>query len=84
MANQNEIKSESFIEFVANQFNRELSSITLETSFREDLNADSLDLVEFVFDSGQKFEVEVPDEVAENLNTVEDALRELNNLRQAA
>jgi acyl carrier protein len=48
--------------------------VTLEASFIEDLGADSLDTVELVMDLEEHFEIEIPDEDAEKLRTVKDAV----------
>lgn len=48
--------------------------VTLEASFIEDLGADSLDTVELVMDLEEHFEIEIPDEDAEKLRTVNDAV----------
>jgi acyl carrier protein len=44
------------------------------SSFIEDLGADSLDIVELVMQMEEEFEVEIPDEEAENIKTVQDAV----------
>ncbi len=44
------------------------------SSFIEDLGADSLDIVELVMAMEEEFEVEIPDEEAENIKTVQDAV----------
>lgn len=49
-------------------------AITLEASFVEDLGADSLDVVEFVMALEQEFDLEIPDEDAEKIATVGDAV----------
>jgi acyl carrier protein len=48
--------------------------VTEDASFTEDLGADSLDLVELVMRLEEEFEVEIPDEDAEKIRTVRDAL----------
>jgi acyl carrier protein len=48
--------------------------VTLEASFIEDLGADSLDTVELVMDLEEHFGIEIPDEDAEKLKTVKDAV----------
>ncbi len=53
---------------------RTRQEITLATRFREDLGADSLDLVEMIFDVEQAFAIEVPDGEAVKLRTVADAV----------
>jgi acyl carrier protein len=47
-------------------------------SFIEDLGADSLDIVELVMAMEEEFEVEIPDEEAENIKTVQDAVTYIN------
>ena len=49
-----------------------------ESSFIEDLGADSLDIVELVMAMEEEFEVEIPDEEAENIKTVGDAINYVN------
>jgi len=49
-------------------------AVTLEADFREDLEADSLDLVELIMAFEDKFGVEIPDEAAQQLSTVGDAV----------
>ena len=48
------------------------------SSFIEDLGADSLDIVELVMQMEEEFEVEIPDEEAENIKTVQDAINYIN------
>ena len=45
-----------------------------ESNFVEDLGADSLDTVEIIMDFEEEFDVEIPDEDAENLTTIQSAL----------
>jgi acyl carrier protein len=76
--------SENLVLFVARQFKRAPETVSLETSFRDDLYADSLDLVEFVYDFSQEFDVDVPDEAAQKIETVGDALKQLEENAIAA
>ena len=62
------------IEIVAEQMNVDKSEITRETSFVNDLNADSLDTVELVMKFEEDFDIEIPDEDAEKIQTVQDAI----------
>ena len=48
--------------------------IKLTSSFIDDLGADSLDIVELVMQMEEEFEVEIPDEEAENIKTVQNAV----------
>lgn len=49
-----------------------------EASFIDDLGADSLDIVELVMAMEEYFEIEIPDEEAENIKTVGDAIKYIN------
>jgi len=50
------------------------SEVVPEASFADDFNADSLDLIEFITAVEDTFKIEVPDEDAEKLRTVQDAM----------
>ena len=62
------------IDIVAEQLGADKSKITRETSFVDDLNADSLDTVELVMAFEEEFGVEIPDDAAEKILTVKDAI----------
>lgn len=66
-------------EIIVEQLDAEESAITMEASFRDDLEADSLDVVELVMELEDEFEVEIADEEAENINTVGDAVQFIEN-----
>lgn len=53
--------------------------ITMESDFIEDLNADSLDIVELVLAMEQEFGLSIPDEEAENIKCVGDAVDYIKN-----
>jgi acyl carrier protein len=53
--------------------------VTPDASFTDDLGADSLDLVEFVMAMEEKFDIDIPDEDAENITTVQKALDYIDN-----
>lgn len=57
-------------EIIADQLNCETDDITEETSFKEDLGADSLDLFELVMALEDEYGVEIPSEELEGLTTV--------------
>jgi len=63
---------ETMKEIVAEQLNADVNSITEATSFKEDLEADSLDLFELVMALEEKYDVEIPAEELETLLTVGD------------
>ena len=58
------------IEIISEQMGVDKSEITRETSFINDLNADSLDTVELVMEFEDKFDMSIPDEEAEKIQTV--------------
>jgi acyl carrier protein len=62
-------------EIIVNELGVEAEKVTKEASFVEDLGADSLDTVELVMAFEEEFGMEIPDEDAEQLQTVGDAIR---------
>lgn len=60
---------------IVDQLGVEEEEVTMESSFIEDLGADSLDIVELIMALEEEFEIEVPDEDAEKLLTVETAVK---------
>jgi len=65
---------EKVIEIVAEQMGVDKSEVTRETFFVNDLNADSLDTVELVMEFEDEFELSIPDEEAEKIQTVGQAV----------
>ena len=65
---------EKLKEIIEETLNAEGAAITEETSFKEDLDADSLDLFEMVMALEDEFDVEIPSEELEKLNTVKDVM----------
>lgn len=66
-------------EIIAEQLSTEAEEITLETSFKEDLGADSLDLFELVMALEDEYSVEIPSEDLEKLLTVGDVVNYLKD-----
>ncbi|MHA1549864.1 MAG: acyl carrier protein [Alphaproteobacteria bacterium] len=64
---------------VAEKLNVELDKVVEAASFTEDLNADSLDTVELVMEFEKEFGVTIPDEDAEKIKTVSDAVKFIDN-----
>ncbi|BCD62865.1 MULTISPECIES: acyl carrier protein [Nitratiruptor] len=62
-------------EVVVEQLNANPDEVKPESRFVEDLGADSLDVVELVMALEEKFGIEIPDEDAEKIQTVEDAVK---------
>ncbi len=67
---------------IVNQLGIDESLITMDSSFVDDLNADSLDMVELVMAMEQEFDVSIPDEVAEKVSTVGEAIEFVKNLME--
>jgi acyl carrier protein len=63
---------------IADQLGVSEDEIKMESSFIEDLGADSLDIVELVMAMEEEFEIEIPDEEAENIKAVGDAINYIN------
>ncbi len=65
---------ETLKEIIVEELNVTPEQVTLEAKFQEDLGADSLDVVELVMKIEEKFGIEIPDEDAEKIRTVKDAV----------
>ena len=66
---------EKLIPLIAEKLGVEESEVTMEAKFIDDLGADSLDIVELVMDLEEEFDLEIPDEEAEKIQTVGDAVK---------
>lgn len=71
------------IEIISEQMGADKSEITRETSFINDLNADSLDTVELVMEFEDEFDMSIPDEEAEKIQTVGAAIDYIINIVQS-
>ena len=67
---------------VVEQLNVNEEEVKETSKFVEDLGADSLDVVELVMALEEKFDVEIPDEDAEKIQTVGDAINYIENLKK--
>lgn len=74
---------EKVIQIVAEQLSVDRNEITLQTSFVNDLNADSLDTVELVMELEDEFDLTIPDEEAEKLKTVGEAIEFIRKNRKS-
>ena len=63
---------------VTDQLGIEIDKVTKEASFTEDLGADSLDTVELVMAFEEEFNIEIPDEIAEKITTVGEAVKHID------
>ena len=70
---------EQIKKIVAENLNVEEDAITLESSFKEDLKADSLDLFEMVMALEEEFDMEIPPEDLEQLESVQDVVNYIEN-----
>lgn len=66
-------------EIISKQLGVDQSEVTPEASFVEDLGADSLDTVELVMAFEEAFDIEIPDEDAEKIAKVKDAIEYIKN-----
>ena len=66
-------------DIIAEELGVEREKLTPEASFMEDLGADSLDTVELVMAFEKEFDIDIPDEDAEKLRTVGDAMKYLHD-----
>ncbi len=71
------------IEIISEQMGADKNEITRETSFINDLNADSLDTVELVMEFEDEFDMSIPDEEAEKIQTVGAAVDYIVNVSQS-
>ena len=70
---------EKMKEIIADQLGVSEDEVTLEASFKEDLDADSLDLFELVMALEEEYDVEIPQEDLASINTVEDVINYLKD-----
>jgi acyl carrier protein len=66
--------AERVIEIVAEQLGADKEKVTPQTSFVNDLGADSLDTVELVMELEEEFDINIPDDAAEKIQTVGQAI----------
>ena len=70
---------EKMKEIIAEQLSVDADEVTLEASFKEDLDADSLDLFELVMALEEEYDVEIPSDDLAELNTVGDVINYLKD-----
>ncbi len=71
------------VEIISEQMGADKAEITRETSFINDLNADSLDTVELVMEFEDEFDLSIPDEEAEKIQTVGAAIEYIATVAQS-
>ena len=74
---------ERVVEIISEQMGTDKSEITRETSFINDLNADSLDTVELVMEFEDEFDTSIPDEEAEKIQNVGAAIDYIVNVARS-
>ena len=74
MANEDKIKS-----IIAEQLGVKAEEVAPESSFVDDLGADSLDTVELIMQLEEEFNIQIPDEDAEKISTVGDAVKYIDD-----
>ncbi len=70
---------EKVVAIICEQLDVPEADVVPEASFADDLGADSLDLVELIMAMEEKFDVSIPDEDAEKISTVKDAIDYIKN-----
>ena len=72
---------DKMVDIIVEQLSVDKDKVVAGASFVDDLGADSLDLVELIMAMEEEFDVEIPDEEAEKIATVQDAINFVNNLQ---
>lgn len=75
------IMFEKIKKIVVDQLGVDESEVTREASFIDDLDADSLDIVELIMAIEDEFGIEIPDDVAEKISTVNDAVEYIKSVQ---
>lgn len=68
---------------VVEQLGVDEAEVNTDSTFIDDLGADSLDIVELIMAFEEEFNVEIPDDVAENIKTVRDAVEHIEAAKEA-
>ena len=66
---------EKICELLADKFDADASTMTMDTKIKEDLNADSLDVVELMMDLEENFGITISDEEATQISTIGDIVK---------
>ncbi|MCP4339957.1 MAG: acyl carrier protein [Desulforhopalus sp.] len=72
---------QEMIDIIVEQLSVESEKVVANASFVDDLGADSLDLVELIMAMEEGFDIEIPDEDAEGITTVQDAIDYVKKLK---
>jgi acyl carrier protein len=71
-------------DIVTEQLGVERDEVTIESSFIDDLGADSLDIVELIMAFEEEFNIEIPDEAADKIKTVQDVVNYIDEQKKNA
>ena len=69
-------------DIIVDRLGVDAEKVTPEASFKDDLGADSLDIAELVMELEDEFDMEIPDEEAEKINTAGDAVKYIESLEK--
>ena len=70
---------EKLKKIIAEVLNVDEAEITMETTFVDDLGGDSLDIFQIIMGLEEEFDIEIPNEAAESIVTVADAVEQIKN-----
>ena len=73
---------EKLKKIVVEELGADESAVRMDATFEEDLEADSLDLVELVMEIEEEFDIKIPDEDAESLTTVENLVQYIKSKKE--
>ena len=68
---------------VVEQLGVDEAEVKIDSTFIDDLGADSLDIVELIMAFDEEFNVEIPDDVAEKIKTVKDTVEYIDSIKEA-
>lgn len=68
---------------VVEQLSVDEAEVAIDSTFIDDLGADSLDIVELIMAFEEEFNVEIPDDVAEKIKTVKDTVEYIDSVKEA-
>jgi acyl carrier protein len=70
---------ERVVQIIAEELNIEPDELTMDTHITDDLNADSLDAMEVILKIEEEFDVEIPDDIVQTIQTIADVVEFLDN-----
>ena len=74
---------EKIQKIIAEEMNLKVEDVKPESRFVEDLAADSLDVIQIVLKLEEEFDIEIPDDAVEQISTVQDAVDQIKNKKNA-